>query len=100
MASIIDNTGSEILVDDDKLGDNIALEPSPEYDGKLCSVAMKNGNAICWNCFEPLAGRYTDLVMGEGIVRFCKERECHRKVMDANSKRAREAGAGRIITSG
>lgn len=97
---IIDHTDEE-LPRDEKLADNVTLDPSPFFPGKSAAVAEKDGNRVCWNCFEMLIpGEFADYVMGHAIVRVCKQRECMRAVMDTNMKRDREKGAGRIITIG
>jgi hypothetical protein len=98
---IVDNTGDETLERSDMLGDNVALEPSPFFPGKSAAVAEKDGNQICWNCFRMLIpGDFADYAMGHSIVRVCRDRECARKVQDANMKRDRMEAAGKIIEHG
>jgi hypothetical protein len=93
----VDNTGLEILHPDPNLGDDVKLHPSPNYGGKMAAVAEKGGNQVCWNCFKLLGGRFTDLMMGTAIVRFCDSRKCHIAVAKQNDKRERLELAGRII---
>jgi hypothetical protein len=96
-----DNT-FEVLQPDPNLGDDVKLFPSTLIPGKDVAVAMKNGNAICWCCFDPLVGDFVDVVMGEAIVRFCKKKSCHKKVAARNAAREQEhwIKATKIITSG
>jgi hypothetical protein len=85
---------------DEKLGDNLALEPSPTFEGKSAGVCQKEGRFVCWNCFNLLSGKFTDLQMGHAIIRVCDDRACINKVLEQNAKRAGDGGAGSIITSG
>jgi len=99
--NIIDHTGDEVLERSDQLADNIALDPSPFFPGKSAAVAEKDGNKVCWNCFDmliPSPAEFADYVMGHAIIRVCKKRECMRAVMESNMKRDREKGAGKIIS--
>jgi len=101
MSGITDNTG-EILRPDPNLADDIKLYSSPAFGGKSASVAIKNGNQVCWNCFALLNGDFTDIVMGESIVRFCKSKRCHKAASKRNESRAQEqfSKATKTITSG
>lgn len=97
---ITDNT-DEVLERSDDLADNVALDPSPFFPGKSAAVAEKDGNKVCWNCFEMLIpGEFADYVMGHAIVRVCRDRQCMRAVMTRNMHRDRANGQGRIIDIG
>lgn len=98
----IKDTTAEILKPDPNLGDDVKLFPSILVPGKDVAVAMKNGNAVCWCCFDPLGADFIDLVMGEALVRFCKKKACLKKVAQRNAGREQEHWnkATKIITSG
>jgi hypothetical protein len=86
------------VIREDDLADNITLEPSIRFKDQSAAVAQKDGNNVCWCCFEILMeGRQTDLKMNEAIVRVCDDRECVRKVGEANAKRDKDGGAGKLI---
>ena len=95
--SHIKDTSAEILRPDPSLADNVATYPSPTFAGKSAAVAEKGGNQVCWNCFTILGKNFTDLVMGNAIVRFCDARKCHVAVAKQNNKRAALENAGRIV---
>jgi hypothetical protein len=98
----LDDKTMEILQPDPNLGDDVKLFPSTLVPGKDAAVAMKNGNAVCWCCFDPLGHNFIDLVMGEALVRFCTKKSCLKKVAQRNAGREQEHWnkATKIITSG
>lgn len=102
MSGITDNSDKEILRPDPNLADDVKLYPSPTFGGKDAAVAVKAGNQVCWNCFAVLGGDFTDLVMGQALVRFCKSKKCHKVCAQMNARREQEmfAQATKIITSG
>lgn len=100
--NLTDNS-AEILRPNPNLGDDVKLFASPFVPGKEAAVAMKGGNAVCWNCFNPLRGmEFVDYVMGDALVRFCKSKKCSQAVTKRNNHREQEHWnkATKIITSG
>lgn len=76
------------------LADDVKLEPSTTYPGKLAAVAYKDQIFVCWNCFEPLVD-HADILMDQAIVRVCRSRDCISAVAAAN--RAKMGDRGRMI---
>lgn len=87
--SIKDNSDNEILRPDPHLADDVKLYPSGAF-GVQAAVAIKGGNPVCWNCFDVIGGNFTDLVMGQTVVRFCTRKACHKKAAQRNSAREQE----------
>jgi hypothetical protein len=79
---------------EDDLADDVKLEPSTTYPGKLAAVAYKDDCYVCWNCFDVLTD-HVDILMDQSIVRFCKTRACINSAMAA--KRAKAGDKNRLI---
>ena len=76
------------------LADDVKLEPSTTYLGKLAAVAFKDQIFVCWNCFDPLVD-HADVLMDQAIVRVCRSRSCISAVAAAN--RAKTGDRERMI---
>ncbi len=88
---------------DDKLGDDVSLEPSILYPGHSAVCVRKDGMLVCWNCFELLVDTI-DLPMRKKdgsssvLVRVCRTTKCAGAVQQENRKR--EGDRNRIVVPG
>lgn len=100
MSYIGENVALE-QTDEANLADDTIFEPSSEYQGRLVSIAVKNGRQVCWCCFDPVSSRdCADVVVGTAIVRICEKRECSDRVGERNADRAERERKGAIIQLG